>query len=141
MYPIAYPVAMLLDYTLGEDHGTIYKRAGLKTLVGLHGTMGVERLNDDEVTIISAVLDLKDKPVALIMTPMEDVFTMSANRILDEPTIEEILHSGFNRIPIHSPDEPTNFIGMLLVRTLITYDPEDNFPSHRSHLPLFRNWP
>lgn len=128
MYPVAYPVAMLLDWILGEDHGTIYKRAGLKTLVGLHRTMGVERLNDDEVTIISAVLDLKDKPVALIMTPMEDVFTMSADRILDEPTIEVILDSGFNRIPIHAPDEPTNFIGMLLVRTLITYDPEDNFP-------------
>lgn len=127
-YPVAYPVALLLDWALGEQHGTFYKKAGLKTLVGLHKTMGVERLNDDEVTIISAVLDLKDKPVALIMTPMEDVFTMSADRILDEPTIEQILHSGFNRIPIHAPDEPTNFIGMLLVRTLITYDPEDNYP-------------
>lgn len=128
MYPVAYPIAMLLDYILGEDHGTIYKRAGLKTLVGLHKTMGVERLSDDEVTIISAVLDLKDKPVALVMTPLDDVFTMSSDRILDEPTIEEILHMGFNRIPIHVPGEPTNFIGMLLVRTLITYDPEDAFP-------------
>lgn len=128
MYPVAYPVAMLLDYTLGEDHGTIYKRAGLKTLVGLHKNMGVERLMDDEVTIISAVLDLKDKPVALVMTPIEDVFTMSSDRILDESTIEEILHTGFNRIPIHAPGEPTNFTGMLLVRTLITYDPEDAFP-------------
>lgn len=68
--------------------------------------MGVERLNDDEVTIISAVLDLKDKPVASIMTPMDDVYTMSADRILDEPTIEEILHSGFNRIPIHALKNP-----------------------------------
>lgn len=128
MYPIAYPIAMLLDYILGEDHGTIYKRAGLKTLVGLHKTMGVERLSEDEVTIISAVLDLKDKPVALVMTPMQDVFTMSSDRVLDEATIEEILHTGFNRIPIHAPGEPTNFVGMLLVRTLITYDPEDSFP-------------
>lgn len=128
MYPIAYPISLLLDYILGEDHGTIYKRAGLKTLVGLHKTMGVERLSEDEVTIISAVLDLKDKPVALVMTPMDDVFTMSSDRILDEETIEEILHTGFNRIPIHAPGEPTNFVGMLLVRTLITYDPEDNFP-------------
>lgn len=127
-YPIAYPIALLLDWILGEDHGTIYKRAGLKSLVGLHKTMGAERLNDDEVTIISAVLDLKDKSVSSIMTPIEDVYTMCSNRILDESTIEEILHSGFNRIPIHAPDEPTNFIGMLLVRTLITYDPEDKFP-------------
>lgn len=128
MYPIAYPIAMLLDKILGENHGTMYKRAGLKTLLTLHKTMGVERLNDDEVTIISAVLDLKDKPVGMVMTPIRDVFTMSSDRILDEKTIEEILHTGFNRIPIHAPHEPANFIGMLLVRTLITYDPEDAFP-------------
>lgn len=128
MYPVAYPIAMLLDYILGEDHGTMYNRAGLRTLVTLHKTMGVERLNDDEVTIISAVLDLKDKPVDLVMTPMEDVFTMSSDRVLDEATIEEILQTGFNRIPVHAPNEPSNFVGMLLVRTLITYDPEDAFP-------------
>lgn len=128
LYPVAYPIAMLLDKILGENHGTMYKRAGLKTLLTLHKTMGVERLNDDEVTIISAVLDLKDKPVGMVMTPIRDVFTMSSDRILDEKTIEEILHTGFNRIPIHAPNEPTNFIGMLLVRTLITYDPEDAFP-------------
>lgn len=128
MYPVAYPVSMLLDYALGEDHGTVYKKAGLKTLVTLHKNMGVERLNEDEVTIISAVLDLKEKPVGSIMTPMEDVFVMSSDRILDEQTIEEILHTGFNRIPIHAPGEPENFIGMLLVRILITYDPEDALP-------------
>jgi metal transporter CNNM len=128
LYPLAYPVALLLDVLLGQNHGTVYKRAGLKTLVGLHKTMGVERLNEDEVTIISAVLDLKDKPVRLVMTPIEDVFTMPSDRVLDEKAIEEILHSGFNRIPVHAPGEPTNFIGMLLVRTLITYDPEAASP-------------
>ena len=63
MYPVAYPCAMLLDHILGEDHGTVYKKSGLKTLVTLHKTMGVERLNQDEVTIISAVLDLKENPL------------------------------------------------------------------------------
>lgn len=128
MYPLAYPVAMLLDNILGEDHGTVYKKSGLKTLVTLHKTMGVERLNQDEVTIISAVLDLKEKPVSSIMTPMDRVYTMSADTILDEKTVEEIFNAGFSRIPIHFPNEPLNFIGMLLVRVLISYDPEDALP-------------
>ncbi|KAF7713060.1 CBS domain-containing protein [Penicillium ucsense] len=127
MSPVAWPVAKLLDKLLGEDHGTIYKKAGLKTLVTLHKTMGEagEQLNSDEVTIISAVLDLKEKCVGTIMTPMEDVFTMSADTVLDERTMDLILSQGYSRIPIHAPDNTMDFVGMLLVKMLITYDPED----------------
>ncbi|KAK9477874.1 hypothetical protein V1514DRAFT_332738 [Lipomyces japonicus] len=128
MYPVAYPIALLLDHVLGEDHGTVYRKAQLKTLVSLHHSMGAERLNRDEVTIISAVLDLNEKPVGNIMTPIHDVYTMSADRILDEAAVEEILKAGYSRIPIHTPGEPFNFIGMLLVRILISYDPEDAQP-------------
>ncbi|RFU32764.1 hypothetical protein B7463_g3537, partial [Scytalidium lignicola] len=126
--PVAWPTAKLLDKLLGEDHGTVYKKSGLKTLVTLHKTLGTspsDRLNQDEVTIISAVLDLKEKPVGDIMTPMEDVFTMSADTILDEPTMDIILSAGYSRIPIYEPGNETNFVGMLLVKILITYDPED----------------
>lgn len=128
MFPVAYPCALLLDHILGEDHGVVYKKSGLKTLVTLHKTMGVERLNQDEVTIILAVLDLKEKLVSHIMTPMDCVYTMASDAVLDEPTVEEIFNAGFSRIPIHLPNEPLNFIGMLLVRVLISYDPEDALP-------------
>jgi metal transporter CNNM len=126
--PVAWPTAKLLDKLLGEDHGTVYKKSGLKTLVTLHKTLGsspTDRLNQDEVTIISAVLDLKDKAVGDIMTPMEDVFTMSADTVLDEPTMNIILSAGYSRIPIYEPGNDRNFVGMLLVKILITYDPED----------------
>ena len=126
-FPVAWPTAKLLDWLLGEDHGTTYKKAGLKTLVTLHKTLGAagEQLNQDEVTIISAVLDLKEKPVGSIMTPIKDVFTMSEDTVLDEKTTDVILHAGYSRIPIYAPGEPTNFVGMLLVKILIPYDPED----------------
>ncbi|KAK3342501.1 hypothetical protein B0H65DRAFT_468442 [Neurospora tetraspora] len=125
--PVSYPIAKLLDKLLGEDHGTVYKKSGLKTLVTLHKNLGdvSERLNQDEVTIISAVLDLKEKPVANVMTPMEDVFVMAEDTVLDEKTMDMILSAGYSRIPIHETGNPTNFVGMLLVKILITYDPED----------------
>ncbi|KAH7381363.1 hypothetical protein DE146DRAFT_670388 [Phaeosphaeria sp. MPI-PUGE-AT-0046c] len=123
----AWPTAKLLDYMLGEDHGTVYKKTGLKTLVTLHKSLGnaEERLNEDEVTIITAVLDLKAKAVGNIMTPMKDVFTMSSDTILDEKMMDNILSAGYSRIPIHAPGNKNDFVGMLLVKMLITYDPED----------------
>jgi len=124
---VAWPTAKLLDYLLGEDHGTVYKKGGLKTLVSLHQSLGLEheRLNEDEVTIITAVLDLKAKAVGNIMTPMKDVFTMSSDTVLDEKMMDNILSAGYSRIPIHTPDNDSDFVGMLLVKMLITYDPED----------------
>lgn len=132
MGPIAWPTAKLLDYVLGEDHGTVYKKSGLKTLVTLHKSLGElsERLNQDEVTIITAVLDLKEKPVREVMTPMDDVFTLSEDHILDEKTMDKILSSGYSRIPVYRTGNPSDFIGILLVKTLITYDPEDAIPVH-----------
>ncbi|CAI6097926.1 unnamed protein product [Clonostachys chloroleuca] len=130
MSPLAYPTARLLDWILGEDHGTTYKKSGLKTLVTLHKSLGElsERLNQDEVTIITAVLDLKDKPVAEVMTPMKDVFTLSEDHVLDEKTMDKILSSGYSRIPVYRTGHKSDFVGILLVKTLITYDPEDAIP-------------
>lgn len=124
---VCWPIAKLLDYLLGKDHGTTYKKAGLKTLVTLHRTLGDggERLNADEVNIISGVLDLKAKSVGSIMTPMSDVFTLSSDAILDEEMMNTIMSEGYSRIPIHDPKNKRDFVGMLLVKMLITYDPED----------------
>lgn len=126
MSPVAYPIAMLLDSWLGVHHGTTYRRTELKTLVSLHQVDGIGELTDDEVTIIASVLDLKEKPVSMVMTPLEDVFTLSEDAVLDEGLMEEIVSAGYSRIPIYRFDDPSNFIGMLLVKRLITYDPEDH---------------
>lgn len=128
--PVAWPTAKLLDWVLGEDQGTVYKKSGLKTLVTLHKSLGEisDRLNQDEVTIITAVLDLKEKSVAEVMTPIEDVFTLAEDHVLDEKTMDKILSSGYSRIPVYRTGKPTDFVGILLVKTLITYDPEDRIP-------------
>lgn len=127
MFPVAWPTAKLLDFMLGEDHGTVYKKSGLKTLVTLHQSLGEasERLNEDEVTIISAVLDLKRKPVEDVMTPMDDVLILSEDTILDEKITSQVSEAGFSRIPIHKAGNRNDFVGMLLIKMLITYDPED----------------
>ncbi|UZJ55070.1 hypothetical protein CBS101457_004390 [Exobasidium rhododendri] len=123
--PIAWPTAKLLDWSLGEDHGTTYKKAELKTFVSLHQQLGTENLNEDEVTIIRAVLDLNDKTVQDIMTPIRDVFILSADTVLDDHGVGKLVQSGYSRVPVHEKGKPDSIMGMLLVKDLITYDPED----------------
>lgn len=123
--PVAWPTAKLLDWLLGEDHGTTYKKAELKTFVSLHQQLGTENLNEDEVTIIRAVLDLNDKTVRDVMTPIQDVFVMSADTILDDEGVGKLVQSGYSRVPVHEKDKPDSIMGMLLVKDLISYDPDD----------------
>ncbi|BGP56244.1 cell agglutination protein Mam3 [Rhodotorula sphaerocarpa] len=124
-FPIAYPIAKLLDRLLGEEQGVTYKKAELKTFVGLHRQFGEETLNDDEVTIISSVLELGDKNVADIMTPLEDIYSLPVDTKLSQRVVDQILASGHSRIPIHAQGDTTDFVGMLIVKKLISYDPED----------------
>ncbi|CDU25779.1 related to MAM3-Protein required for normal mitochondrial morphology [Sporisorium scitamineum] len=123
--PIAWPTAKLLDWCLGEEHGTTYRKAELKTFVSLHQQIGTEHLHEDEVTIIRAVLELNDKTVRDVMTPIEDVFIMSSDTILDEEGVAKLVRSGYSRVPIHEPGKKDAIVGMLLVKNLIQYDPED----------------
>ncbi|KDN42403.1 DUF21-domain-containing protein [Tilletiaria anomala UBC 951] len=126
--PIAWPTAKLLDWCLGEEQGTTYRKAELKTFVSLHQQIGADSLSEDEVTIIRAVLDLNDKTVKDVMTPIEDVYTLSSDSILDEAGIAKLVNNGYSRIPVHESKKGDAILGMLLVKSLISYDPEDSLP-------------
>ncbi|KAI9226630.1 MAG: hypothetical protein DHS80DRAFT_3370, partial [Piptocephalis tieghemiana] len=128
--PVAYPIARLLDWLLGGHSGVRYRKDELKTLVALHRAGKIGDLSTDEVTILQAVLDLQAKPVSEVMTPMDDVYTLTMNDVLDDRTIDEIAKAGYSRVPIRKIDG-SGFEGMLLVKRLITYDPEDKWPVSR----------
>lgn len=132
--PVAWPTAKLLDYCLGEEHGTTYRKAELKTFVSLHQQIGTENLNEDEVTIIRAVLDLNDKTLKDVMTPIDDVYILPSDHVLDENAVYDLVQSGYSRVPIHEPGRPDAILGMLLVKQLIQYDPEDAWPVSRFNL-------
>ena len=119
MVPVAWPIAKLLDFALGHKQGVIYRRAGmltssiqlvgsrighsrskksaeLKELVALHGEDQAGPLTKDEVSIVRAVLDLRDKTVKDVMTPLEHVFMLPLETQLNRTTIEQV-----NRAPIN----------------------------------------
>ncbi|KAL0318085.1 UNVERIFIED_CONTAM: DUF21 domain-containing protein [Sesamum angustifolium] len=122
--PVAYPVSkQLLDWLLGKNHSAIFRRAELKALVDLHGVKAGKGgdLTDDETTIISGALGMMEKISRDAMTPLSKAFS------LDMTTMKIIASKGHSQIPIYS-DNPANIIGLILVKNLIFYHPEDETP-------------
>ena len=73
LFPVAFPLAKLLDLLLGCNHGMVFDRLGLKNLLefheGLHHAT-TERLTVDEIMILSTVLDFNSRPVSTVTTPI-----------------------------------------------------------------------
>lgn len=67
----------------------MYKKAELKSLLKFHST-GAEPLRDDEISILSGVLELGSKRIESVMTPLANVMVLSADTILDESTFDDM---------------------------------------------------
>ncbi|XP_027768366.1 DUF21 domain-containing protein At2g14520-like [Solanum pennellii] len=125
-FPIAYPIGKLLDYLLGHQNSGLFRRAELKTLVHFHGNHAGKggELTNDETTIIAGALELHEKRAGDAMTPISDIFSIDIDGKLDRDLTNLILEKGHSRIPIYF-DQPTNIIGLLLVKNLLTIHPAD----------------
>ncbi|KAJ3100150.1 hypothetical protein HDU96_010434 [Phlyctochytrium bullatum] len=146
LYIIAYPIALLLDYVLGHKGAIVYRRAQLKEFVAMHGEDHHGPLTVEEVTILRAVLELRDKTVVNIMTHLEDVMMLPLSAKLDRPTMHQLLQAGHSRVPVFNQYRD-NVIGVVLVKQLVLLDPDDatpladvpigRLPRIRSDTPLF----
>ncbi|CAI7656680.1 unnamed protein product [Penicillium pancosmium] len=122
--PVAWPIGKLLDVFVGDSHSTGYKRTELMTLFSLHETIGrpEDRIRSDEVNMVHGALGLADKMATSIMTPIDSVFSLPANAMVDSQTLQRIKARGFSKIPIHAPDNRMDIIGLLSVKQLLKYN-------------------
>ncbi|KAL6066396.1 CNNM transmembrane domain-containing protein [Balamuthia mandrillaris] len=125
LFVIAWPLSKLLDLILGHEHLTYFRRAELRELVKQHEAAGP--LMNDEVTIILGALDMIEKTAVSCMTPMEKVFCLDINDVLDYKTMTKLLDSGHSRVPITNGSKE-NIEGLLLVKNLIVLNPADAVP-------------
>ncbi|GAB2221975.1 hypothetical protein Droror1_Dr00013172 [Drosera rotundifolia] len=128
--PISYPITKLLDWLLGNPHGSaLMRRSELKALVDLHGNEAGKggELTNDETSIIGGALELTEKTAKDAMTPLSKVFSLDIRAKLDKDTMELIMKKGHSRVPIYS-GSPANIIGIILVKSMVFYRPEDETP-------------
>lgn len=90
------------------------RKSRLKTLISLQ-----KSLERDEVLIVSAGLDMKERCISSIMTPLSKTYTLGSDTPLDTTLRHELWASGFNQIPVHAPGDVTKLIGVLSTKDLI----------------------
>ncbi|KAF9561505.1 DUF21-domain-containing protein [Agrocybe pediades] len=125
--PIAWPIAKVLDWMLGTKEQHTYKKTELKSFLQFHRS-GDEPLRDEEITILNGVLELNTKKVEELMTPLADTVVLSTDDVLNYAAVHAILQTGYSRFPVHEKGNRDAFVGILLVKKLLTYDPNLALP-------------
>ncbi|XP_031387275.1 DUF21 domain-containing protein At1g47330 isoform X1 [Punica granatum] len=131
-FPITYPISKVLDWMLGKGHAVLLRRAELKTFVDFHGNEAGKGgdLTHDETTIIGGALELTKKTAKDAMTPISKAFSLDLDSPLTLDSLNAIITMGHSRIPVYS-GIPENIIGLILVKNLLTVDPEAAIPLRR----------
>lgn len=126
-YPISKPLQLLLDNLFKGETARLQSRHELGLLISEHRGSNQSELDDDEVEIIRGALQLSEKRVRDIVTPIEQVYWLEPRAIIDGTRIDEIKASGRSRIPIFNATK-TICYGVLLVKELVDIDFDDNPP-------------
>ncbi|KAI8463504.1 MAG: hypothetical protein J3K34DRAFT_462412 [Monoraphidium minutum] len=121
-YPLSWPIGWLLDTLLGTKGG-VFGRRQLMALVDLHRTstgMGGP-LADDEFNVILGALDMTSKTAASNMTPLDKVFMLSTDDVLDKATLQRVLESGHSRVPVYEATDRSRIAGLIITKELLQY--------------------
>jgi len=121
--PLAWPIGKLLDCALGHEGGRLYKRPQIKAIVDIHNERG--QLTADEANVMQGALELAEKRCVACMTPIDHVKTIRLDAKLDSNMMDFMLEAGHSRFPV---TEAGRIVGILLMKSLIRYVPDDATP-------------
>ncbi|CBY24153.1 unnamed protein product [Oikopleura dioica] len=120
---ISYPLGKLLDIVLGEEMGVNYKKQAFLELI----KQGQNDLEEDEKIMIEGALKLSEKNVRDVMTPINHVFTVCEEEIIDYDFMGRVSDAGYSRIPVTKRGgRNSDITGLLFLRDLVMLDPDDN---------------
>lgn len=118
-YPIAKPLQLLLDKLFGRgERPELHTRHELGLLISEHLNTKGSELDEDEVEIIKGALQLSEKRVRSIMTPIRNVYWVAPQTVIDARKIDDIKSQGWSRIPVFN-QQRTACYGVLHVKDLL----------------------
>lgn len=124
-FPVAKPLQLAMDRLFGDgsnDAKRLHTRHELGLMINEHlGKDVSSELDEDEVEIIRGALQLSEKRVSDIMTPLDMTYYLHKDVIIDAKKIDEIKENNWSRIPIFDA-KLTECYGILLMKDLVDID-------------------
>jgi len=118
LYPISWPIAWVLNKTLGEEMATIYSKQELMKIVEEHKAAKRSDVGVDEERIVKGALTFSDKLVKDVMTPKSVVEAFEASTKIDKEFLAKLKNTGHSRFPVYK-DKLDNIIGILHLARLV----------------------
>jgi metal transporter CNNM len=121
-YPISKPLQIALDKIFGSTESSkLHTRRELGLMINEHLGEEASELDEDEVEIIKGALQLSEKQVGDIMTPIESTYWLRLDTVLNPEKIDEIKSASYSRIPIFNAKK-TRCHGVLLMKEMVDID-------------------
>lgn len=100
-YPVAAPIAFILDYLLGKEPPVVWTKQELSEIIRSHAGSNDTTIDEDEGRIAMGALSFSDKRVSDIMIPVKNVFYIESGTLISAAVLKDIKSKGFSRIPVY----------------------------------------
>jgi metal transporter CNNM len=126
LYPIAKPLAIMLDKILGEENPVIWSKDEISEIIRHHEDSPDSPIDSDEERIILGALTFSEKEAHDIMTPKTVVYYLNIITPITQSLLNEIKEKGYSRIPVFE-NNPDNMTGILFTKDLLGLDLSKDF--------------
>lgn len=117
-YPVVWPVAWILDKSLGEELPAIYSKRELMKIIEEHEDSPASDIQEDEERIVKGALTFSAKKVREIMTPRITTVGVEADRIIDDELVSYVANSSYSRLPVYGKNTD-DIVGLLYLKDLL----------------------
>ncbi|MDP3836751.1 MAG: CNNM domain-containing protein [bacterium] len=104
-YPLAGPIAWLLNKIFGNELRTIYSKKELMQIISEHADDDSPEIRQDEERIALGALTFGDKKIREVMTPRSFVATVDPDDKINNTKINRLIKQGYSRYPVFDKDQ------------------------------------
>ena len=100
LWPVAKPVALVLDRAFGEEMGEVLDKQQMKALLTYQRKTAPDLLTEQEVRILHGSLDFASVTPSSIMVPLSECFCLDAQAMINPGLLAAVAGAGYSRVPV-----------------------------------------